>query len=93
MEIFANQETAHAYAAHIRDPKERLLTQYEGDVIVTCHRGAFCIDAEAGPAALGEYDQAVVPNQTGVTLVCEVAGTLQLIWSPPYGAVNQDISR
>jgi hypothetical protein len=27
MEIFTNQEAAHAFAADIRDPKERLLTQ------------------------------------------------------------------
>ena len=27
MEIFTNQEGAHAYAGGIRDPKERLLTQ------------------------------------------------------------------
>lgn len=61
---------------------------YEGDVILTCYRGRFRIDADT-TTQLDEFDQAVVPSGKRIKVVCEASGTLQLIWSPPYAATNQ----
>jgi hypothetical protein len=62
---------------------------YDGDVVVTCYRGAFTIQSDASTTRLAEFDQAVVPAGTSPTLVCEAAGTLQLIWSPPHATTTQ----
>jgi hypothetical protein len=62
---------------------------YDGDIVFTCYRGSFAIQSETGETALGEFDQAVVPTGTRVTLMCEAPGTLQLIWSPPQATTKQ----
>jgi hypothetical protein len=62
---------------------------YEGDIVVTCYQGAFAIQSDMSTIQLGEFDQAVVPAGTNLTLSCETAGTVQLIWSPPHGTTTQ----
>ena len=62
---------------------------YEGDVIVTCYGGAFRIQMEGQTIDLVEFDQAVVPIGSLVTVACDVAGSLQLIWVPPSAGVRQ----
>ena len=63
---------------------------YEGDVIVTCYGGAFRIQMEGQTTDLVEFDQSVVPVGSLVTVACDVAGSLQLIWVPPSGVRQPD---
>lgn len=56
---------------------------YEGDVVVTCYAGEFRLEEGTRTAKLGELDQTVVTSGTRVRMVCEAAGTLQLLWAPP----------
>lgn len=62
---------------------------YEGDVIMTCYRGAFRIQADAETTTLVELDQAVVPRGPTVSITCDVAGSIQLIWVPPNAPTKQ----
>ncbi|MGO9831591.1 MAG: hypothetical protein ACLPJH_15740 [Myxococcaceae bacterium] len=61
---------------------------YQGDIVLTCYAGAFRLESSAETVKLGELDQAVVPIGTPVNIVCEVTGTVQLIWTPPYAAAT-----
>jgi hypothetical protein len=62
---------------------------YEGDVIVTCYGDAFRLQAGSETTSLAELDQAVVPCGPAVSITCDVAGSIQLIWVPPYAPVKQ----
>jgi len=63
---------------------------YQGDIVLTCYAGEFRLESSTETVKLGELDQAVVPEGTAVKIVCEVPGTVQLIWTPPYAAGTQD---
>lgn len=59
---------------------------YQGELVATCYRGAFRIEAEPTTVQLDVMDQAVVPLGTRIRIACELAGTLQCIWSPPFAS-------
>jgi hypothetical protein len=62
---------------------------YQGDIVLTCYAGVFRLETSTENVKLGEMDQAVVPVGTAVNIVCEVPGTVQLIWTP-YAPATQD---
>jgi hypothetical protein len=62
---------------------------YQGNVILTCYRGAFRIETAADTVELAEFDQAVLPPGERTRLTSVNDGTLQLIWSPPYAPATQ----
>jgi len=61
---------------------------YDGDVILTCYRGAFILEADTD-VHLTQLDQVVIPHNTRVRIACELAATIQIIWSPPHAATTQ----
>lgn len=64
---------------------------YDGDIVVTCYRGRFAIQTGTSSADFSEFDQGVVPAETEFGVACTVAGTLQLIWSPPHAATARKV--
>ena len=63
--------------------------EYAGDLVLTCYRGSFRLEAGSQTEILKEADQAVVPDGMTVHIACEKEGTLQIIWAPPQGATRQ----
>jgi len=57
---------------------------YDGDVVLTCFRGAFELLLAGGPIYLAELDLAVVPAGTRMLLRCVDKGTVQLVWAPAH---------
>lgn len=62
---------------------------YDGDLVVTCYRGSIQLTAATQTETLNEMDQAVIPAGTTVSILCETAGTIQIIWSPAHAATTQ----
>lgn len=62
---------------------------YEGDVLVTCYRGAFKLTAGDDAVEMGELDQAVLPVGTRILIECLTGGTTQVIWTPAHAKTNQ----
>jgi hypothetical protein len=93
----ADQKSFHVVSErHVRIEFRNLNSQeaigpfaYAGDLVVTCYRGSFRLEAGSQTEILVEGDQAVVPESMTVRFLCEVAGTLQIIWAPPQGATMQ----
>jgi environmental stress-induced protein Ves len=62
---------------------------YDGDIVVSCYRGCFRIEAADIVQKLGELDQAVIPVRTNFKLICESTGTVQFIWTPAHARTIQ----
>lgn len=62
---------------------------YDGNVIVTCYRGAFALVTDV-EVDLGTFDQAVLPPNVSMKITCKSPGTIQLIWSPPHATTKQE---
>jgi hypothetical protein len=58
---------------------------WEGEVVLTCYSGRFRVEQGTDVVTLGGLKQAVVEAASGMQLVCEVPGMLQVIWAPAYG--------
>jgi hypothetical protein len=70
--------------------------RYGGNVVLTCYRGAFRLILEDGQdhkqegQELTELDQVVVTPHTKITLRCKQAGTVQIIWTPPFASASSE---
>ena len=73
---------------HNFSPGQSHAFSFDGNVILTCYRGAFRLTLGSDEQALLEFDQIVVVPATPVRLECESAGTVQFIWSPPFAKTS-----
>jgi hypothetical protein len=93
----AEQPSFHVAAEkHLRIEYRNLLAgqvigpfAYEGDVVVTCYRGAFKLTAGEDVVEMGELDQVVMPVGTRMLIECPTGGTLQVIWTPAHANMTQ----
>jgi hypothetical protein len=59
---------------------------YDGDLVLTCYKGAFVLKELSGAVNLVEMDLAVIPASSSVSLECTIDGTIQIIWAPAFAA-------
>lgn len=57
---------------------------YAGDIVLMCWAGEFSVGVGEVLTAIREFEQGVIPQGDIFRIRCTVAGTLQLIWTPPY---------
>ena len=71
---------------HNFKPEQTHSFRYEGNVVLTCYRGVFRLLLNDGleDFEFGELDQIVVTPQTKISLRRLEAGTVQIIWAPPF---------
>jgi len=65
---------------------ERLASPpFSGNVVLTCFRGSFLVRTDGAAVPLGPMDQCVMPVDTAAEIECSEDGTIQFIWTPPFG--------
>jgi hypothetical protein len=63
--------------------------RYSGNVVLTAFAGSFALVVDGISTDVVEMDQIVTaPNKT-IVVSCSLAGTIQLIWSPPYALIEK----
>jgi len=61
------------------------LPAFSGNTILTCYRGSFQLRNAYSVIHLQRMDQCVMEANVPVELDCSEDGTIQFIWTPPFG--------
>jgi len=80
----ASEEHVRAEFRNMSAGEELESFRYVGNLVLTIFSGVFVLKVDENSVEVSEMDQVITSTNESIGLLCKLAGTIQIIWSPAY---------